>query len=51
VTVAAIVVMTATPIAPPICWVVLISPDATPASAGFECDDGDADRDVDEKDP
>ena len=30
--VVAIVVAAATPIAPPICWLVLISPDATPAS-------------------
>ena len=34
VSVVATVVATATPIAPPTCWVVLISPDATPASAG-----------------
>ena len=32
--VAAIVVAAATPIAPPICWVVLIRPEAMPASAG-----------------
>ena len=31
--VVAIVVATATPIAPPTCWLVLISPEATPASA------------------
>jgi hypothetical protein len=31
VSVVVIVVATATPIAPPICWLVLISPDATPA--------------------
>ena len=30
----AIVVAAATPIAPPICWFVLIKPDAIPASAG-----------------
>ena len=30
--VVAIVVAAATPIAPPICWLVLIRPDATPAS-------------------
>ena len=31
--VVAIVVAAATPIAPPICWLVLISPEAIPASA------------------
>jgi len=35
VNVVAIVVAAATPIAPPICWLVLIRPDATPASEGW----------------
>ena len=32
---AAMVVVTARPTAPPICWLVLISPEARPASAGL----------------
>jgi hypothetical protein len=28
----------ATPIAPPICWLVLISPEASPASDGATCE-------------
>ena len=34
VNVVAMVVAAATPTAPPICWLVLISPEAIPASAG-----------------